>query len=164
MSHHDKTLEAIAAIRMAIDNDDAVRRLATSSVAEDADFQPASDQGEANVESVSSRHWTLGAPDKLAHLPQLAELFKFPTFEASIKRLLSTLSPEDFTDLGPHFIKVCINTFSSCCGSLAEFGPLRFDLINLSTSNTSLSKTGPRHVTSFIATLNFTGRPTTTLQ
>lgn len=118
MSRHDETLEAIAAIRMAVDNDDSARahQLSISSVAKDPDFQPAIDQGDSNIKSPSGHHWTLGSPDRLMHLEQLAESYKFPAFETAIRHLLSTVAPEEFSGFGACSIKVC-KTLPLCCQS-----------------------------------------------
>jgi hypothetical protein len=105
MSRHDETQEAIAAVRMAIDNDDTARHLAALAVTESEDFQLASDQtGDDAIDSV--KHWKLGAPNNLTPVQQLTELFGFPSFEISMKTILTTLSPDDFGPGAHNGVKV----------------------------------------------------------
>lgn len=106
MMQYDQTQEAIATIRMAVDQYDEAQRQAAQQDA-DEDFSLPDDAAAdmPEVAPVSPAHWKLGAPDRLVSLGAL-EVDLFPTFEAKLRQFLATQSPNEFLPGLPTPIKV----------------------------------------------------------
>lgn len=94
MAKKDQTLEALATIRMCIDNDAQALERERLQTTDTGDFLPSEDD-DGSDQFAPGVHWTLGAPRKREHISEI-ERSTFPDFEVQLRHLLSELSPGDF--------------------------------------------------------------------
>lgn len=106
MVEKDQTLEALATIRMCIDDNDTAIEHEKFQATDDGDFVNSDDYDGSDEQFAPGTHWTLGAPKSLAHISEI-QRNKFPTFEAQMCQCLAQLSPEDFNSDGFIPVKVC---------------------------------------------------------
>lgn len=109
MVKKDQTLEALATIRMCINDNDRALEHERFQETDDGDFVNCDDDGRGD-QFTPGTHWTLGAPKKLVHISEI-QRDKFPAFETQLRRCLAELSPEDFDSSG--FIPIKVRTPSS---------------------------------------------------
>lgn len=112
MTWKDQDLEAIATIRMAINNNDALLERLRNQGTDTTDFQPSMDDDDGNKQFEAGTHWTLGLPDKLT-VPFKIMPEEFPAFENQLRERMAELMPEEFS-LGHQIpIKVSIAYFNN---------------------------------------------------
>lgn len=108
MVKKDQTLEALATIRMCIDDNE--KALECENIqATDADDFVTSEDDDGSDQFTPGAHWTLGAPKKLMHVSEI-QRDRFPTFEVQLRQRLAELSPEEFDSGG--FIPIKVRTRS----------------------------------------------------
>jgi hypothetical protein len=172
MTQIDEKQEAIAKIRMMIDNDAAAREAEISNIMEGDELPPNLGKSVwAAPDNVSghSPHWIFGSPENPTNSRILETEMSahgdasFKEFDERIRDFLSLLYLPDEAIRYEDPIQVILNTYILSLLLTSYLRNRRSGYINVFMSSTNRWKTGRKLVTSFDATTNFMGKNDTTV-
>lgn len=105
MVRKDQTLEALAAIRMSIDDNNKIIERELTRDTDPDDFPLSTDDGGGDQPEPNDLHWKLGAPSRPLQISDIKRR-DIPAFEGKLRQFLAEFAPEEFTSGGFVPIKV----------------------------------------------------------